>query len=60
MLKTEAQLARTELELNAVSRALHTTHFLYHAREDTWKQYLRCLEDKLIEAIHIEEYYSHE
>jgi hypothetical protein len=57
-MKTEAQLARTELELNSVSDALTRVHYYIRPRDigiggcDTWHSYCQMLESKLVDEIH--------
>lgn len=47
-MKTEAQLARTELELSAVDSTFGTLRYLdYNPRTDSWTKYLKALEDTL-------------
>jgi hypothetical protein len=45
MLKTEAQLARTELEWKALDATFSTLRYLgFSPKTDTWKRYLGELE----------------
>ena len=60
-MKTEAQLARTELELNAVDGALVSTHYYIRPRDfksgvDNWHSYCRMLEGKLLDEMNCREY----
>ena len=56
-MKTEAQLARTELELNAIDAAYAMMrHLGYRPGHDTWKAYCQRLSYKLSDALSTNEY----
>jgi hypothetical protein len=54
-MKSEAQLERTDLELDSVEDALLTTHAKFPLRwrcTFTWGEVLNCIERELVAAIH--------
>lgn len=50
-MKTEAQLARTELELSAVDSAINVAHYFCDRKYYDWKSYLSMLDKKIYEWI---------
>lgn len=57
MIKTDAQLARTELELDAIDSALSMLRYLdyrpkngFGQSQDSWKGYCQALDSKLADA----------
>jgi hypothetical protein len=58
-MKTEQQLARTELELRAIDVAYAELHYLdYRPKHDSWSKYLRALGSKLSEALQHGEFHA--
>jgi hypothetical protein len=58
-LKTDKQLARTELELRAVDSAYDTLRYLgFRPKQDTWSSYCRNLGYKLHEALERAEFWE--
>lgn len=56
-MKTEAQLARTELELRAVDSVYDQLRYLgYRPGQDSWKSYCRFIGSKLDEELSTREY----
>ena len=59
MKKTEAQLARTELELAAIDGTYSYLRYLeYRPKNDNWKKYLSALESQLIYEIKTREFWA--
>lgn len=57
--KTDAELARTELELNAVSSAYADIRYLgYRPGQDTWSSYCQAVNFKLADAIKRGEFWA--
>ncbi len=59
-MKTEAQLARAELELSAIDSVLgHLRYLGYHPRNgDTWTKYCQALDSYLGYELNRAEYWS--
>lgn len=56
-MKTEHQLARTELELCAINSAYNMIRYLgYCPKQDSWKSYCKAVNDKLNDALYTAEY----
>ena len=59
MIKTEAQLARTELELNAIDSAYSMMRYLqFNPKNDTWSRHLQALNDKIVDALERAEFWA--
>jgi len=59
MSKTEAELARSDLELNAVDSAYSEMRYLgYRPKQDTWSSYCRALNYKLADALERREFWQ--
>lgn len=58
-IKTESQLARTELELQALDRAYSMVRYLgFSPKHDSWKSYCYRLNKKIAEEIEVSEYFA--
>ena len=58
-MKTEAQLARTELELSALDRAYAQMRYLnYNPKTDKWSTYLKHLESNISAELSILEHFA--